>query len=110
MSSYDPVTVANFTASNGAATNAITFPILVHKVVVHAVAAATTQASVLIYNATTASGAVLIELSTDMQYSLVGGAQAQSDFNPPVPFDSDGLSTTIAGSAGVDVSIYYTRA
>jgi len=110
MSSYDPVTVANFTVSNAAATNALSFPILIHKVVVHAVAAATTQASVLIYNAATATGTAKVQLSTDMQYATVGGAQAEVNFSPPLAFDNSGVSTTIAGSTGVDVDIYYTRA
>lgn len=104
----DPVKQLRLTASQGAATNGITFPVLVHKVVLNSAGPATTIASALLFDAATATGTEKVRLQTDLYAAALARGMAVLDFNPPVPFDV-GISTTISGSAGVTVDVYYNR-
>lgn len=110
MSGYDPVSVYTATTSDAAPSSGITFRVLVHKAVVYNLTPATAGSSVLIYNAATATGTAKIAVASQ----AVAGASGSITFavsycDPPVPFDASGLSTTLAGSPGTTVQVYYTR-
>lgn len=107
MSFYSPASVYTATASANAA---IAGPILVHKVVLINATPATVASSVTVFNATTASGVAKIALATDLYAATIARSYIAETFDPPVEFDSDGLSTTLAGSSGTTVKIYYTPA
>ena len=110
MSNYGPASVYTATTSDAAASSGLTFHLLVHKVVLYNLTPATVASSVLIYNSTTASAPLKIALNTELATTLIATQYIDADFDPPVEFDSDGLSTTLAGSSGTTVKIYYTRA
>lgn len=108
MSTYDDCKVLTFTASQGASTNGVTFPIRIHKVAMtHA--DGTAQATVSLFDALTAVGTAVIILKAN---EVTDGTASEyedyteCDFNPPLLIET-GLSTTI-GNSGV-VRVYYTR-
>lgn len=101
----DPVFVKRLTASQDAATNALNFPLYVYGVHLNGAAAATAVSSVLLFDAATATGTELIKVQTDQQAANIFASGKYVPFNPPVPFNN--VSTTIAGSTGVTVDLYY---
>lgn len=102
---YDDCKVATITASQGASTNGLLFPLRVHKVVVEH-ADGTAQARVDLFDAAAAGGTAAISMEARLADGTTFTTLEISDFNPPLAVET-GLSSTIANSAVVKV--YYTR-
>lgn len=102
----DPCRVVTITADAGAATNALNFPLYIHKVVMtHA--DGTAQAGVLLYDAATVTGTSVITMRANATLAAAFETHQQEDFNPPL-YCQIGVSADIVNSAVVKV--YYTRA
>lgn len=106
MGGYDDCKVASLTASQGASTNGLSFPLRIHKVVGrHTDGSA--QGRVQLYDAATATGTSIEDLTAD---EVSDGAAFEIDFertyDPPIAIDT-GVSSTLA--ANTTAKIYYTR-
>jgi hypothetical protein len=105
----DACKVATITASAGASTNGLNFPLYVHKVQL-AHADGTAQARVELFDAATATGTAVIDVEANEVTdgtSSVFEVNRQVDF--PVPlFCENGLASTITNSA--IAKVYYSRA
>lgn len=105
---YDASFVHVVTSDEAAASNGLVTKhgrILVHKVVLDG-GASNAELSILLYDATTATGTAKIGLRVPVVATGgVFGSHAQADFSPPVPFEV-GLSSDIANPG--TARIYYT--
>lgn len=109
MSNRDPVTILTLSQSDDAATNGILFPILIHKITMTPKLDASTNASAILYNAATATGTPFCQISTALRFAVTPDQLVQIDYDPPVPITAAGISSTIAGTAGLACKIHYTR-
>src|SRR5688572_3834034 len=104
--SYDPCKVATITASAGASTNGLLFPLLIHAIAVeHADGAA--QARIDLFDAATAAGTAIVSIEMcEVSDGLAFETHRHVAFNPPIAVET-GVSSTVANAAVTKV--YYTR-
>jgi hypothetical protein len=101
----DPCKVATITASAGAATNGLLFPLLIHAIAVeHADGAA--QARIDLFDAATAAGTAIASIELCLADGAVFETHRQVNFNPPIAVET-GVSSTVTNAAVTKV--YYTR-
>lgn len=105
MSSYDDCKVATITASQGAATNGLAFPLRIHAVAVEH-ADGTAQARADLFDAPAVAGTAIVSIENDLADGTTFRTHKFVSFNPPIGVEA-GISSTIANSAVV--KIYYTR-
>jgi hypothetical protein len=103
--SYDPCSVKTLTASQGASTNGLLFPLLVHKVSIENADGAA-QARVDLFDAATAAGTAFVSVEAPLADGTTYKTYEATDFNPPIAVEL-GVSSTIA--ANTIVKVYYTR-
>jgi hypothetical protein len=103
--SYDPCKVATITASAGAATNALAFPLLIHRVAVEH-ADGTAQARIDLFDAATATGTAIVSIELALADGTTFKTYESVGFNPPIAVET-GVSSTVGNSAVT--KIYYTR-
>lgn len=104
MSHYDPCEVYRTDDDDAAASNGLTFALLVHKVVL--IGQAANQVTLSLHNATTVTGNPTIQMATGITGDTEFEAMCTLDFPVPVPFKA--LSADIGGTNAV-AYVYYTR-
>lgn len=104
--SYDPCKVATITASAGAPTNGLNFPLLIHAIALeHADGSA--QARIDLFDAATATGTAIVSIEAcEVSDGAAFETHRQVNFDPPIAVET-GVSSTVANSAVTKV--YYTR-
>jgi hypothetical protein len=104
----DACKVATMTASQGAATNGLNFPLLIHGVSVENADGAA-QARVDLFDAATATGTSIVSIENNEVTdgtSSVFETHRHVPFIPPIAVEL-GVSSTLA--ANTVVKVYYTR-
>lgn len=101
---YDPVEVYRTDDDDAAASNGLTFQLLVHKVIL--IGQAANAVTLALHDAATVTGNPKIEVQTSITGDTEAEAMKDVSFFPPVPFNQ--LSANIGGTNAV-AYVYYTR-
>jgi hypothetical protein len=105
MGGYDDCKVATLTASQGAATNGLNFPLRIHKVSIENADGAA-QARADLFDAATVAGTSVVSIEAPLADGTTFKTYEATDFNPPIGCEN-GVSSTIA--ANTVCKVYYTR-